>query len=288
MKTLENIFIADAVSNCIPVWSTLTNGCQLLYKLIHKVDAAAAPVIAPKAKLSTDLKIYILSKSQLKNWLSAIAMIPILGNIVSFVMIAKTYCDFKKSKNVTPTEKTLKTLISAISYNENLAQNSEIFRLILENRYLDHEGVSKSPNLLEYASRRLDLVQFSQLLNFPFLTGDTWSSKSLIGALQNLPVYLITENDLKSQTDMKKSVLEYWSKHIQSHSWSVEEILHVVKDMPNNEDPDYITQLTTILPKCSQEDWRRLIDEGILFLLSKSKNLTPIRDKLDPKVPATL
>ncbi len=229
MGTLKNIFIADAVSNCIPVWSTLTNGCQLLYKLIHKVDATAIPVIAPKAKLSTDLKIYILSKGQLRNWLSAIAMIPILGNIVSLIINIGIYC-----RGENPDGFLLHNCYSSIGYQENSAQKRELFRLALENRHLDHEDVIKHPNFLLQASRQLDRVQFKQLLNYPFPNNQSWPAAKLTLIL-----------DQTRSTFTREAIIQYLKDNkIGEKGWDDEAnghmIKHIVEVLVSDTDATYI------------------------------------------------
>ncbi len=71
----KQVQIVDAICDCTPGLSTLTNGAQLLYQLTHRVHDAAS-VITPG--LQTEIKIHVLNKERLR---LCVGMIPLLGNI---------------------------------------------------------------------------------------------------------------------------------------------------------------------------------------------------------------
>lgn len=77
----KNIAAIDAVCDCIPIVSTITNGLQLLYKLAYKIDAAANPL---KIMGAHPIEIHMVTKSNLDCFWG---MIPIVGNIVNIVML---------------------------------------------------------------------------------------------------------------------------------------------------------------------------------------------------------
>ncbi len=74
------IRITDAVLDCVPIVSTLSNAAQLLYQSACKVDTLNP--VAPGLK--TSLQIYVLSKSK---WSCYIGLVPVLGNILNLVKL---------------------------------------------------------------------------------------------------------------------------------------------------------------------------------------------------------
>jgi hypothetical protein len=67
--------VADAICDCVPVVSTITNGLQLIYKTVRKVDGAANPHHAGRAE---DIKIHVLSKTKISSY---IGLLPVIGNV---------------------------------------------------------------------------------------------------------------------------------------------------------------------------------------------------------------
>jgi hypothetical protein len=74
----KSIIIGDAVLDCVPAVSTLSNAAEALYKLAHKVDTQNP--VTPGWK--TSIKIHVLSKSYTSCFIGAI---PILGNLCKLV-----------------------------------------------------------------------------------------------------------------------------------------------------------------------------------------------------------
>ena len=78
MVDVRNIIqISDAILDCIPFLSTLSNGIELLWKLARKVDATANPV---NPSWKNDIKLHLISKSKIE---CLTGMIPIFDDIVS-------------------------------------------------------------------------------------------------------------------------------------------------------------------------------------------------------------
>jgi hypothetical protein len=168
--------VSDAVLDCIPIASTLSNAAQALYKLAHKVDALNP--VAPGLK--TSLKIHVLSKTNLSCFVGAI---PILGNLLKLVgLVLHAICGFRDD------------LMDAVSQN-----NGEIVHLSLCNGALD--SPERARDALRLATARSDYAILKQILD----RGD-WSAESLMYAL-NGSCY---SSDDDRWAVKVKSILDYW------------------------------------------------------------------------------
>src|SRR5271154_2714689 len=79
VKLQKIIKVVDAICDCVPVVSSITNGTQLLYKLARKTDTTANPV---KTTWKDDIKIHVICKDKFH---CKIGMIPIIGNLATLV-----------------------------------------------------------------------------------------------------------------------------------------------------------------------------------------------------------
>lgn len=150
----------DAVLDCIPIISTLTNGAQILYKQAYKVDAVVHPV---DAGFKGALKLHVLSKDLSK---CKIGLIPIFGNLKRFqTLVFPT----KAQKNNDSSERRA-FLFSAVKNNDR-----NLIRLVLQNRPKEANTLSE---MASWASP--DLETFQELIQHPSIT-----DLSLIQALKN-------------------------------------------------------------------------------------------------------
>jgi len=186
MNTLKFIKVVDNICDCIPLVSTLTNGAQLLYMLVHKVDAVANPV---KTSRVDDIKIHVLTKFKSDNLRG---MVPIFGNmyrLAEWIIRAKS----RIFKEVLPDqflraivnnneeavslylanhplkneEKAIKALRQSVS-----CSNPKVFKLILDSREWDIHAVMVAlnscwwaPNYSREANANLILDYFEDHFN---------------------------------------------------------------------------------------------------------------------------
>lgn len=78
-RFIKALDVADKITDCIPVISTIKNAGVLIYRLAHRVDSVANPV---NSSWKDDLKIHYLSKDLL---ITCLSMIPFLGNFGAFI-----------------------------------------------------------------------------------------------------------------------------------------------------------------------------------------------------------
>lgn len=79
MRFIKGLDLADKITDCIPIVSSVKNIGILLYQLAHKVDRTANPVNTSRW---TDLKIHVLSKGWDHTWMP---IVPFFGNFIVFV-----------------------------------------------------------------------------------------------------------------------------------------------------------------------------------------------------------
>ncbi len=179
--TLRTIQRIDAVLDCIPVVSTLTNGAQLLYKAARKVDATANP-IAPGRSWKTDLKIHVISKPSGE---CGFCMIPFVGNIDGLANLIMRIMEGLKDH-----------LISVVCRS-----NTEVVKLAIANGHLDnttdHERARRILGQTVYSSN-------FETFNLIFNSRD-WTQSEVIEAL---PLY-----PLQVQDKMVNAMLDYYHKN---------------------------------------------------------------------------
>lgn len=76
---IKPIATIDAITDCLPIVSTLKNCSILLYQICHKVNKA---MNFDNLSWQDDIKIHVLSKNTL---LAGISTLPVLGNIAIFI-----------------------------------------------------------------------------------------------------------------------------------------------------------------------------------------------------------
>ena len=261
MANFEKIVkVTDAVLDCIPIVSSITNAAHLIYKLAHKVDASNP--VAPGLK--TSIKIHSLSKSNIDCF---IGLLPVLGNIVKLVeLVAGAICGFSRDD-----------LDLAI-----ILHNEEIIHLCLGNNALDDQG--RADEALGQAAYSSSNEVFRQILNHR----KDWSAKSLVRALSHCQY----KGELNA-TD----ILDFWTAHgkvldaidtdyatMNIKSWlengPIALAIRVIEILPKELSLQY-TLDTLAKYSCAQYDWSsRVKDTPVLTaeqrdaLIAKSTGLS--------------
>ena len=146
---------ADAVLNCIPIVSTVSNAAQAMYKSANRVDTLNP--VAPGLK--TSIKIHVLSKNNSDYFFAAI---PILGNLralgelIGFILNGFT-----------------DDLMRAVCLN-----NAEVVHLCLGNNPLNDPD--RADRILRQAAFCSSNEVFRKVLNHR----DDWSAKNFVNALK--------------------------------------------------------------------------------------------------------
>ncbi len=170
---------ADAVLNCIPIVSTVSNAAQAMYKSANRVDTLNP--VAPGLK--TSIKIHVLSKNNSDYFFAAI---PILGNLralgelIGFILNGFT-----------------DDLMRAVCLN-----NAEVVHLCLGNNPLNDPD--RADRILRQAAFCSSNEVFRKVLNHR----DDWSAKNLVNALKgprfgNSDARALNAND----------ILDFWTAH---------------------------------------------------------------------------
>lgn len=191
MANFEKIVkVTDAVLDCIPIVSSITNAAHAIYKLAHKVDALSP--VAPGLK--TSIKIHSLSKD---NFDCFVGFVPILGNIfklIEFVLRAIHRFDYTPGGILGLTRDD--DLITAVCRN-----NREIVHLCLGNNALNTPD--RADDILRQAAHSSNNDVFRQVFNHR----DDWNAKSLINALEGC--WFVTDTNAPNATD----ILDFWTAH---------------------------------------------------------------------------
>jgi hypothetical protein len=191
MANFEKIVkVTDAVLDCIPIVSSLTNAAHAIYKLAHKVDALSP--VAPGLK--TSIKIHSLSKD---NFDCFVGFVPILGNIfklVELVLRAILRFDYTPGGILGPTRDD--DLLTAVGRN-----NKEIVHLCLGNNALDDPD--RADSILRQAAYCSSNEVFRQVFNHR----NDWNAKRLVNALRGCG--FVNDTNALNATD----VLDFWTAH---------------------------------------------------------------------------
>lgn len=182
--------VGDAVLDCLPIVSSITNAAHGFYKLVHEVDALSP--VAPGLK--TSLKIHSLSKDNID---CVVGFIPIIGNIIKLLelVVRAIYCFEEKPWGFCDTT-TDDDLLTAVCRN-----NKEIVHLCLGNGALDDPN--RAHKMLGQAAFSSDNGVFRQVFNHR----NDWSGKDLVDALESC--WFCTANNALNATD----VLDFWINH---------------------------------------------------------------------------
>lgn len=168
--------VTDAVLDCVPIASTLSNAAQLIYQSAYKVDTHNP--VAPGLK--TSLQIHVLSKSQ---WSCYAGLVPVLGNILNLVkLVAYARRDFEEDY-----------FFQAVSAN-----NEEIVHLSLWNGELN--DLERAEKILNISAHKSHTELFKKILNHR----NDWDSSSLLQILVNYE---------HSREDKANTILEYFGTH---------------------------------------------------------------------------
>lgn len=184
--------IVDAICDCTPGLSIITNAAKLVYKLAHKVNHAANPT---KPHWSDDIKIHVLSKSKFD---CIVGLIPFFGNLVNLVKVVldglprhlmvavvrnnvelvKLYLVNHPLTNPRKAEK----ILSQAAYSSNL----ETFNLILNSRAWDVETLRSALRSCWYADEGREKIA-NRILDYYHekfknqeIASDDWSSVSRV------------------------------------------------------------------------------------------------------------
>ncbi|NGX54558.1 MAG: hypothetical protein KR126chlam2_00171 [Chlamydiae bacterium] len=247
--TLRTIQRIDAVCDCIPVISTLTNGAQLLYKLVRKVDRAANPVAQG---WKSDLKIHMISKPA---WECGLCMIPFAGNLASLIArIGQGMNDH---------------LMGAVCRS-----NTEVVKLALANGHLVDS--SRAASVLSQAVVSSNFEIFDLI----FSSRD-WSQSEVIEAL---PVWCF--NDM--QDKIANRILDYYgSKGFEKKGLSSYEIYIIiarVEDFVRAGRSKTADRILAILPQCPFAKLSKLLQgNASVYRKSYESELPKIltRDQID-------
>lgn len=192
MANFEKIVkVTDAVLDCIPIVSSITNAAHVMYRVAHKVDALNP--VAPGLK--TSIKIHSLSKDNFNCFLS---FIPVLGNLYKLweLVLRTIHCfDYMPCGNLSPTHDD--DLITAVVRN-----NQEIVHLCLGNRALNDPD--RAHRVLESAAYHSSNEVFRKVFNHRA----DWSAESLITALESCSWAV---NDITAQN--AADILDFWTTH---------------------------------------------------------------------------
>lgn len=208
------ISVTDKVLDCIPFVSLVKNGPILAYQFLHKTDKVGTETLGTRRTLSDELKIHILSKSQV---LAALSCIPYVGNLCAgfahlFSLLRIEKNDLKDAvslewpfwgANKNRNEVIALTLKDSGISDQDLAsslkeaaqaKNGEAIKLIISSRdVLPPKVVSEMANLLMCLSTyKLDLdLQKFILDKLPAsLSGDE-VHKALFGAIQGKSLEMV-------------------------------------------------------------------------------------------------
>lgn len=191
MANFEKIVkVTDAVFDCIPIVSSITNAAHAIYKLAHKVDALSP--VAPGLK--TSIKIHSLSKG---NFDCFVGFVPILGNIcklVELVLRAILRFDYTPGGILGPTLDD--DLLTAVVRN-----NKEIVHLCLGNNALDDPD--RADRILGQSAHSSNNETFRQVLNHR----DDWSTQNLMHGLSSC--WFASDNNVANAND----ILDFWTTH---------------------------------------------------------------------------
>lgn len=182
--------VTDAVLDCIPLVSSITNAAHVIYRLAHKVDALS-PVVPG---LKTSIKIHSLSKD---NFDCFVGFIPFLGNIfklVEFVLRAIHRFNYIPRGIFGPISDD--DLLTAVVRN-----NKEIVHLCLGNNALNDPG--RADSVLRQAANCSSNEVFRQLFNHQ----NNWNAKSLVNALGGC--WFANDTNALNATD----ILDFWTAH---------------------------------------------------------------------------
>lgn len=225
MPSIEKVIkVVDAVCDCLPVVSTITNGAQLIYKLARKVDAAANPV---NTTWKDDLKIHFINKDKHD---CLIAMIPVIGNITSFIFfILDGFRDHLKQ---------------AVCRS-----NTEVVKLYLARHPLSDDKRGK--NILEQAA----FSSLPEVFNL-ILSAVEWSCQSLIEALPGV----LGPDDKQERNAI--SILEKYGRKEQIPALIEDQIKGVVRilnEYINANRLETAGRILSILPECDFNNFKEIL-----------------------------
>lgn len=167
--------VADAICDCLPGVSFLTNGLQLLYKQARKVDTASNP---NGKGWTADIKIHVLNKTTAD---CLFGMIPFLGNLINLVEFAL--------------QGLRRELLTAV-----VRSNAEVVTLYLANHPLDCP--KRAGKILGQAAFSSNPEVFSLILQ-----SRQWNVHEIVGALRSC----WCPNDNSEQNANK--LLDYYHAH---------------------------------------------------------------------------
>lgn len=155
MVTIGRIIkVVDAICDCLPGVSTLTNGIQLLYKRTRKVDTACNP---NGASLADKIKIHLINKTKFD---CLMGLLPFFGNFVNAIY----YVKFGLTRELT----------TAVVTN-----NIEVVKLYLANYPLQND--KKAEKILSQAAFSSNVELFNLILN-----SRQWNSQAIVNALNSV------------------------------------------------------------------------------------------------------
>lgn len=216
----KTLYVADAICDCIPLVSTVTNVSEALYKLAHRVDAVS-PVTPGRA---TSLKIHVLHKDLLD---CCVGAIPLFGNVVRLLQLViralrgSTICD---------------PLHAAI-----VRDNQELLHLSLGNRALTPEEAGA---MLSIASAYPNPETVRKILRH----SDDFTAEVLI-------LNLNPQQRADASTAAKATaILDRWDvlgRQLPGRFFAIPTVLSAARPFLDNHNPSLASRILGILPENS-------------------------------------
>lgn len=227
--------VADRICTCFPGISTVTNGLQALYRLVHRTDVVARTLIqGEKAEFGREYRIHVLTKDWKELLLGAV---PGVGNAF---YILKTIIDWILSRFKRD------PLQGVIHDTKSLSTEArkEIATLCVENGYLKREGAFEALKNAFYAR---DMVNTGGVFEVLWNGGD-WNAaqmEELLGAAKDLRFFHVGrfEQVLQVYEDRIKAI----SNKQPISPANRKEILETLKKLVELKEKDLVIRLSKTL-----------------------------------------